>query len=196
MAEVPSTRILPPGAPAPDFALPDVDGETQSLADVRGPKGLVVAFLCNHCPFVIHLAKELGVFAATCEAKGIGFVGINANDVSRYPADSPEKMRAMMQTHHWTFPYLYDARQDVAHAYRAACTPDFYLFDAELKLTYCGQFDDSRPSNGKPVTGDSLRAAVNAVLQYEPPLAEQRPSSGCSIKWKPGNEPTWYGLGR
>jgi peroxiredoxin len=191
MAEVPSTRILPPGAPAPDFELPDVNGEIMTLNAVRGPKGLIVAFLCNHCPFVLHLARELSVFAATCEAKGIGFVGINANDVSRYPADSPEKMRAMVASYDWTFPYLYDATQATAHEYRGACTPDFYLFDADLHLTYCGQFDDSRPSNGKPVTGDSLRAAVNAVLQGEPPVADQRPSSGCNIKWKPGNEPKW-----
>lgn len=192
MAEVPSTFILPPGAPAPDFTLPDVLGETQTLADVRGPKGLVVAFLCNHCPFVLHLAKDLALFASICEAKGIGFVGINSNDVARYPADSPEKMREMVKTYGWEFPYLYDESQSVAQAYCAACTPDFYLFDADLKLTYCGQFDDSRPKNGKPVTGESLRAAVDAVLKGEPPLAHQQPSSGCNIKWKPGNEPRWF----
>ncbi len=193
MAEVPSTFILPPGAPAPDFSLPDVLGEVQTLADVRGPKGLVVAFLCNHCPFVLHLAKDLALFAETCEAKGVGFVGISSNDVSRYPADSPEKMRDMVKTHGWTFPYLYDESQAVAHAYCAACTPDFSVFDAELKLTYCGQFDDSRPKNGKPITGESLRAAVEAVLKSEPPLAHQQPSTGCNIKWKPGNEPKWFG---
>jgi peroxiredoxin len=192
MAEVPSTRILSPGDPAPEFKLPDVLGEVQTLADVRGPKGLVVAFLCNHCPFVLHLARELGTFAATGEAKGVGFVGINANDASRYPADSPEKMRDMVAQYDWTFPYLYDESQATAQAYRAACTPDFYLFDADLRLTYCGQFDDSRPNNGKPVTGASLRAAVEALLKQEPPLADQRPSTGCSIKWKPGNEPAWF----
>lgn len=191
MPEVPSTRILPIGAPAPDFSLPDVFGEAQTLKDVRGPKGLVVAFLCNHCPFVIHLAKDLALFAETCEAKGIGFVGISANDVARYPADSHEKMREMASSSGWTFPYLYDESQVTAHAYHAACTPDFYLFDSELRLTYCGQFDDSRPKNGTPVTGDSLRRAVDAVLKSESPLAEQRPSTGCSIKWKPGNEPRW-----
>ncbi len=191
MAEVPSTRILSPGVPAPEFELQDVHGETQTLADVRGPKGLVVAFLCNHCPFVLHLARELGTFAATCEAKGVGFVGINANDVSRYPADSPEKMREMVGKYDWTFPYLYDESQATAKAYSAACTPDFYLFDEDLRLTYCGQFDDSRPNNGKPVTGTSLRAAVEALLKQDPPLAEQHPSTGCSIKWKPGNEPSW-----
>jgi peroxiredoxin len=191
MAEVPSTRILPLGSPAPEFSLPDLNGEKQALADVRGPKGLIVAFVCNHCPFVLHMAKEIGIFAATCEAKGVGFAAINANDVSRYPADSPAKMRETAARYDWTFPYLYDETQATAQAYRAACTPDFYLFDAELRLTYCGQFDDSRPSNGKPVTGDSLRGAVEAVLKNEPPPADQRPSTGCSIKWKPGNEPEW-----
>lgn len=192
MAEVPSTRILPLGAPAPEFSLPDATGEVVTLADARGPKGLIVAFLCNHCPFVLHLAKDLSTFAATCEAKGIGFVGINANDVSRYPADSPEKMRAMVDQYGWTFPYLYDESQQVAQAYRAACTPDFYLFNADLALTYCGQFDDSRPKNGKPISGESLRLAVQAVLDGQPPIAEQRPSTGCNIKWKLGSEPTWF----
>jgi peroxiredoxin len=192
MAEVPSTRILSAGDPAPDFKLADVHGEMQTLADVRGPKGLAIAFLCNHCPFVLHLARELGTFAATCEAKGVGFVGINANDVSRYPADSPEKMREMIAKYDWTFPYLYDESQATAQAYRAACTPDFYLFDGDLRLTYCGQFDDSRPNNGKPVTGASLRAAVDALLKQQPPLSQQQPSTGCSIKWKPGNEPDWF----
>lgn len=193
MAEVPSTRILPLGAPAPDFSLPEpATGENVTLADVCEPKGLIVAFLCNHCPFVLHLAKHLGEFAAICEAKGIGFVGINSNDVSRYPADSPEKMQAMVKTYDWTFPYLYDETQSVAQDYRAACTPDFYVFDHERRLTYCGQFDDSRPKNGKPVTGDSLRAAVQALLDGSPPLTEQRPSTGCNIKWKPGKEPSWF----
>lgn len=192
MAEVPSTHLLPVGSPAPGFSLPDTQGEILTLEDVRGPKGLVVAFLCNHCPFVLHLADELGVFAATCEAKGIGFVAINSNDVSRHPADSPDKMRDMVAAHLWTFPYLYDESQAVAHAYCAACTPDFYVFDEHLALTYCGQFDDSRPTNGKPVTGGSLRSAVNAVLNGEPPPAEQRSSTGCNIKWKPGNEPRWF----
>ena len=192
MAEVPSSCILPLRSPAPDFALPDLLGEVQTLADVRGPRGVIIAFLCNHCPFVLHLARELGVFAATCEAKGLGFVGINANDVSRYPADRPEKMREMAAAHGWTFPYLYDETQATAQAYCAACTPDFYVFDADLRLAYCGQFDDSRPSNGRPVTGESLRLAAEAVLKGEAPSAGQRPSSGCNIKWKQGNEPRWF----
>jgi len=194
MAEVPSTRTLSPGSPAPAFSLKDGEGSVFTLADVRGPKGLVVAFLCNHCPFVIHLAKELGEFAATCEAKGVGFVGINANDIERYPADRPELMLKMAKDYRWTFPYLLDETQEVARAYYAACTPDFYVFDADLTLTYCGQFDGSRPKNREPITGDSLRQAVQAVIQGEPPPVEQRPSSGCNIKWKPGNEPAWWGV--
>jgi len=194
MAEVSSTHILPLGATAPDFVLREANGDKISLAEIREPKGLIVAFLCNHCPFVLHLAKALGEFAAMCEAKGIGFAGINSNDVSRYPADSPKKMVEMTERFDWSFPYLYDETQSVAHAYRAACTPDFFLFDGELKLTYCGQFDDSRPSNGKPVTGVDLKRAVDAVLAKQPPLTEQRPSSGCNIKWKVGNEPEWFRL--
>jgi peroxiredoxin len=192
MAEVCSTRTLAPGSPAPDFSLPDADDHLVFLSDVRGPKGLVVAFLCNHCPFVLHLADALADFADTCVAKGVGFVAINSNDVSRYPADSPARMREIQRAHHWTFPYLHDDSQSVAHAYFAACTPDFYLFDDALKLAYCGQFDDSRPGNGKPVTGADLGAAVSAMLAKQPPPSPQRPSSGCSIKWKRGNEPAWF----
>ncbi len=183
---------MEPGAIAPDFSLPDGNGQILRRDEVRGPKGLIVAFLCNHCPFVIHLAKELGIFAATCEAKGIGFVGINSNDIARYPADSPDKMIEMAKIHDWIFPYLLDETQSVAQAYHAACTPDFYLFDADLKLTYCGQFDDSRPRNGKPVNGTDLRLAVQAILDHNPPLSPQRPSTGCNIKWRPGNEPEWF----
>ena len=192
MAEVTSTRALAASSSAPDFSLPDAEGHLVFLSDVRGPNGLVVAFLCNHCPFVLHLARALADFADTCVAKGVGFVGINSNDVARYPADSPAKMREMQRTHRWAFPYLHDDSQGIAHAYFAACTPDFYLFDADLKLVYCGQFDDSRPGNGKPVTGADLGAAVAAMLAKQPPLSLQRPSSGCNIKWRPGNEPAWF----
>lgn len=192
MAEVPSTRTLTAGSIAPDFSLPDGRGRVLSRDGVRGPKGLVVAFLCNHCPFVLHLAREIGVVAATCEAKGIGFVGINSNDVTRYPADSPEKMLEMESAYGWEFPYLYDETQAVAQAYFAACTPDFYVFDESLMLAYCGQFDDSRPNNGKPVTGRDLRQAVEAVLKHEAAIEPQFPSSGCNIKWKPGMEPAWF----
>jgi peroxiredoxin len=184
--------MLSLGALAPDFVLPDGTGQEFTRDEIVGPEGLIVAFLCNHCPFVLHLARELGIFASTCEAKGVGFVGINANDVSRYPADSPKQMVATAQRYDWSFPYLYDESQEVAQSYCAACTPDFFLFDPELRLTYCGQFDDSRPSNGKPITGGDLRRAMNAMLKGDPPVAPQRPSSGCNIKWKPGKEPAWF----
>lgn len=193
MAEVASTRTLPHGSACPEFSLPDASGHALTLNDVRGPKGLVVAFLCNHCPFVVHLAPALADFADNCLAKGVGFVGINSNDVVRYPADRPEKMHEMQRIHHWSFPYLHDDTQAVAHAYFAACTPDFYLFDDSMKLTYCGQFDDSRPGNGRPVTGASLASAITAMLAKLPPVSPQYPSSGCSIKWKPGNEPPKHG---
>lgn len=192
MSEVLSTFSLPLGASAPDFALPDAAGKSHTLAQVRGPKGLVVAFLCNHCPFVIHLAPSLGSQAAEWGELGVGFVGINANDVERYPADRPELMVKTAQQHRWGFPYLYDATQEVARAYAAACTPDFYLFDADLRLVYCGQYDASRPGNGKPVTGSDLQRAIEAMLAGQGPVAEQRPSSGCNIKWKPGNEPSYF----
>lgn len=189
MAEVPSTRILPLGSTAPEFELPDASGQLWTLDDVRGPRGLLVMFVCNHCPFVVHLAPALADFARELDGQGIGVVAINSNDLEKYPADAPEKMLEFAAARGWTFPYLVDATQEVAHAYVAACTPDFYLFDGELKLAYCGQFDSSRPKNSQPVTGTDLREAVRALLAGEPPLAEQRPSSGCNIKWKPGNEP-------
>lgn len=184
--------MLPLGAKAPEFALPDGRGKIHTLAQLRGTRGLVVAFLCNHCPFVIHLARDLAVFAEACKAREIGFVGINANDVERYPADHPQKMLEMEDRFGWSFPYLYDQTQQMAQSYGAACTPDFYLFNEHLELTYCGQFDDSRPGKGVEVTGKDLRAAVEAMLTGKPPLAIQLPSSGCNIKWKPGREPLWF----
>jgi len=193
MAEVPSTRTLALGCAAPDFALPDASGSTFSLADVRGAKGLVVAFACNHCPFVVHLAEAMGNLADESRARGMGFVAINSNDSSRYPADAPDKMPAFAAASGWHFPYLVDAEQSVAHAYFAACTPDFYVFDAALRLTYCGQLDGSRPRNGKAVTAEDLRRAIDAAVAGDPPLADQRPSTGCSIKWKPGNAPAYFG---
>jgi thiol-disulfide isomerase/thioredoxin len=192
MAEVPSTRILPLTAAAPAFSLPDASGASHSLESVAGSNGTVVMFVCNHCPFVIHLADAIGQLAADYSAKGIGFVAINSNDLERYPADAPEKMGPFAEAHGWKFPYLVDESQSVAKDYVAACTPDFYAFDAELKLTYCGQFDDSRPGNAKSVTGNDLRKALDALLAKEGPLPEQRPSSGCNIKWKPGQEPEHF----
>ncbi len=192
MAEVPSTRTLPLGSPAPAFLLPDAEGRVVSLEDVRRPGGLVVAFVCNHCPFVVLLAQEIGRFATECSGLGMGFVAVNPNDAQRYPADAAEKMPGFAQKSGWHFPYLVDAGQEVAKAYFAACTPDFYVFDQDLKLTYCGQFDGARPGNGRPVTGEDLRRAVDAVMAGGPPLAMQRPSTGCSIKWKPGSEPEYF----
>lgn len=193
MAEVSSTRTLAPGSLAPDFVLPDAVGTMHRLADIRGPRGLVVAFVCNHCPFVIHLARQLGEFATAAANDGFGIVAINSNDVARYPQDAPGRMAEFAAASGWAFPYLFDEDQSVAKAYVAACTPDFYVFDGDLKLTYCGQFDDSRPKNGKPVTGHDLRRALDAVMLNQPPLSSQRPSSGCNIKWKPGGEPPWLG---
>jgi len=193
MAEVTSTRSLTLGATAPDFCLPDPSGREHWLSEVRGPAGLVVAFVCNHCPFVVHLADAVGDFAREAATQGVGFVAINSNNAERYPADAPGRMPAFASEHGWGFPYLVDEDQGVAQAYFAACTPDFYLFDAQLKLSYCGQFDPSRPKNGVKPTGETLRAALKAMLAGDPPLASQPPSSGCNIKWKPGNEPAWFG---
>lgn len=192
MAEVPSTRALAIGSVAPEFELPDATGRLHTLDDVRGPRGLLVMFVCNHCPFVVHLANALAAFARELDGQGIGVVAINSNDVANYPADAPEKMVEFVGRHGWDFPYLLDDSQAVAHAYVAACTPDFYLFDGALGLYYCGQFDASRPRNNLPVTGADLRAAVTSLLAGEPPSAPQRPSSGCNIKWKPGNEPEHF----
>lgn len=193
MAEVPSTRTLKLGSPAPDFDLPDGSGQRFTLADVRGPRGLVVAFVCNHCPFVVHLARQFAVSASVAKEQDFGVVAISSNDVRRYPQDGPEKMVEFAKANAWTFPYLFDEDQSVAKKYFAACTPDFYLFDGNLKLTYCGQFDDSRPKNGKPITGRDLRRALDAVIFGHPPISPQQPSSGCSIKWKPGGEPAYFG---
>ena len=184
MAETPSTRILPLGSHAPEFELSDASGEIFTLDDVRGPRGLMVMFVCNHCPYVVHLAPALAAFAKEAEALGVGIVAINSNDAGKYPADAPDKMPEFTAKHGWTFPYLVDASQDVARAYVAACTPDFYLFDGELRLTYCGQFDTARPKNSEPVTGADLRAAMQQMLDGGPPLERQIPSTGCGIKWK------------
>jgi len=190
MAEVPSTFLLKPGAPAPDFTLPDFAGRPHSLSELTaGKKGLLVAFVCNHCPFVIHLAPALGAFAARVAADGIATVAISSNDAVRYPADAPEKMATFATASGWHFPYLYDESQEVARAYAAACTPDFYLFDSEGRLAYAGQFDDSRPGKDDSPTGSDLAAAVENLLSGRATPEPWYPSSGCSIKWKPGAEP-------
>jgi thiol-disulfide isomerase/thioredoxin len=192
MARTPSTMMLELGAPAPDFSLPEpATGKTVSLADCRGARGLLVIFMCNHCPYVKHIRHTLAEFAREYQPKGLKIVGINSNDVANYPDDSPEKMIAEVRAINYPFPYLYDETQQVAKAYRAACTPDLYLFDADGKLVYRGQFDASRPGNNLPVTGADLRAAVDALLAGRPISPDQKPSLGCNIKWKPGNEPDY-----
>ncbi|HUF76109.1 MAG TPA: thioredoxin family protein [Longimicrobiales bacterium] len=193
MARVPST-MSPLGTAAPDFTLPEpATGRTISLGDFDDAPGLLVAFLSNHCPFVKHLADELGRFSRQYEGKGLVIVGICANDVSTHPDDSPERMVEEAERRGYAFPYLFDESQEVAKAYGAACTPDFFLYDRDRALVYRGQFDSSRPSTDVPVTGDDLRAACDAVLAGEPPSPEQQPSVGCNIKWKAGNAPAWFG---
>lgn len=179
--------MLPLGTIAPDFSLPDtVSGKTVSLHDVVGEKGLVVMFLCNHCPYVIHVNPEIVRVANDYLPKGIGFVGISSNDVEKYPDDAPGKMKIHAEKNGYPFAYLYDETQAVAKAYDAACTPDFYVFDKDLRLVYRGRLDDSRPRSGNPLTGRDLRAALDAVLEGREVPAVQYPSAGCNIKWKAG----------
>lgn len=184
--------MLSLGAEAPDFSLPDLDGTLVSLADYQDAPALLVMFICNHCPFVKHVASELARLGRDYADRGVAIVGINANDVENYADDSPEKMREEAKRQGYTFPYLYDETQGVAKAYRAACTPDFFLFDGNRRLVYRGQLDSSRPGSGVPVTGEDLRAALDAVLAGKPVPAEQRASIGCNIKWKPGGEPDYF----
>lgn len=190
MAAVQST-MLPLGTPAPTFALPDPSGRLWSLDDFAGTPVLVVAFLCNHCPYVKHVRHRLAEVAAELQAQGAAFIAINSNDVEAYPEDAPEAMARESAEIGYPFPYVFDEAQEVAKAYRAACTPDFYVFDADRCLVYRGQFDDSRPGSAVPVTGDDLQGAVTAALDGRVPDVDQRPSLGCSIKWRPGDEPAW-----
>ncbi len=192
MARTPST-MLPLGTKAPDFSLVNVDGRTVSLADFDGAPALLVVFMCNHCPFVKHLAGALASFAHEYMQKKVAVVGISSNDVANFPADSPEQMVHEAEDQGYSFPYLYDETQEVAKAYCAACTPDFFLFDRDRRLVYRGQFDSSRPDNGLPITAADLRAAVDAVLADKKPSEKQMPSIGCNIKWKAGNEPDYFG---
>jgi peroxiredoxin len=184
--------MLPLGTQAPDFELPNVDGRMVGLAEAAGPRGTVVMFICNHCPFVKHVADHLAMVARDYASRGIGFVAISSNDVAAHPADSPEQMVREAEDRGYLFPYLYDETQEVAKAYHAACTPDFYLFDAERKLAYRGQLDSSRPGNDLPVTGSDLREAIDALLAGRPPRDDQKPSIGCNIKWKAGHEPPYF----
>ncbi|NLS90966.1 MAG: thioredoxin family protein [Planctomycetaceae bacterium] len=187
-----ASTMLPLGAKAPDFSLPDLDGTLVSLADYQDAPALLVMFICNHCPFVKHVAPELAKLGRDYADRGVAIVAINANDVENYAADSPERMREEAKRQGYTFPYLYDETQKVAKAYRAACTPDFFLFDGSRRLVYRGQLDASRPGSGVPVTGEDLRAALDAVLAGKPVPAEQRASIGCNIKWKSGGEPDYF----
>jgi peroxiredoxin len=198
VTRTPST-MLSLGTEAPDFRLPAVSlpdgtagGKEVALSDFEAAPALLVAFICNHCPFVQHVAGELAALSKDLPARGVAMVAISSNDAAAYPADSPEAMAEEAARQGWAFPYLYDEDQSVAAAYRAACTPDLFLFDGDRRLAYRGQLDASRPGNGLPVTGADLRAAVAAVLAGEPVAEDQRPSLGCNIKWKPGNEPEWF----
>ncbi len=184
MARTPTTQI-PLGFTAPDFSLPDsVSGKTLTLSDIKGNKATVVMFTCNHCPFVKHVSTGLVELANDYISKEIGFVAISSNDVKNYPEDRPELMKKLALEEAYPFPYLYDESQDVAKAYTAACTPDFSIFDANLKCVYRGQLDDSRPGNDIPVTGKDIRAALDAILNNKPISQDQKPSIGCNIKWK------------
>lgn len=189
-----NSTMLPLGTKAPDFSLVSVDGVSYSRDDFADAKALLVIFMCNHCPYVIHVADHIATLANEYQSKGVAVVGISSNDVSSYPQDSPEQMVHEAEARGYTFPYLYDETQEVAIAYRAACTPDFYVFDGEQKLVYRGQMDDSRPrtDNPKPVTGADLRAALDAVLAGEPVDENQIPSLGCNIKWIDGKEPDYF----
>ncbi len=187
-----ASTMLPLGTSAPDFSLPDAEGKKVSLSDFSDAPAVLVIFLCNHCPFVKHIADGLAKLAGDYQEKGVAVVGINSNDADNYPDDSPAKMAEEIALRGYTFPYLVDETQQVAKAYRAACTPEFYLFDSNHQLFYRGQLDSSRPGNGVPVTGEDLRAALDVLLAGEPMPEEQRPSIGCNIKWKEGNEPDYF----
>jgi peroxiredoxin len=194
MAATAST-MLPLGTAAPDFHLPDATGHLVSRDDFAGSSALLVMFLCNHCPYVKHVAEEVVRLAREYQARGVGVVAISSNDVAQYPEDGPARMAEVAAAMGATFPYLYDETQAVAKAYHAACTPDFFLFTADRRLAYRGQLDGARPGNDVPVNGHDLRAALDAVVAGMPVPEPQRPSLGCSIKWKPGNEPDYVAPG-
>ena len=187
-----NSTMLPLGTKAPDFRLPDTAGKMVSLADFESATALLVVFMCNHCPYVKHIRTGLAQLARDYMTRGVSIVGISSNDVENYPQDSPQKMAEEAKAAGYTFPYLYDETQAVAKAYRAACTPDLYLFDGEQRLAYRGQVDDSRPGNNVPVTGKDLRVALDALLAGKPVPPNQKASIGCNIKWKPGNEPEYF----
>lgn len=185
------SEMLELGTLAPEFSLPDPDGVMNSLGD--GKQAYLVMFICNHCPFVVHVRDELAHLGRDYLSKAVAIVAISSNDVATHPADGPQQMKEEAAKNGYEFPYLYDESQEVAKAYRAACTPDFFLFDSDRKLVYRGQLDDSRPSNDVPVTGKDLRSALDALLNGNPVPDEQKPSIGCNIKWSPGNAPDYFG---
>jgi peroxiredoxin len=192
MALTPST-MLELGTKAPDFSLLDVNtNKTVTLSDFQACPALLVMFICNHCPYVKHVREGLALLTSEYLGRGVGIVGISSNDVVTHPADGPREMAQEAIQAGYRFPYLFDETQKVAHAYHAACTPDFFLFDGQQRLVYRGQMDDSRPGNGIPVTGKDLRAAMEAVLAHQPVGKDQRPSIGCNIKWRAGNEPSYF----
>ncbi len=178
------SKMLPLGTVAPDFQLLDTrTGKQASLQELKSTVGTVIMFICNHCPYVKHIQKKLVEVVHTYQKKGIAFIAINSNDIKKYPADSPQNMHKEAETYHYTFPYLYDETQAVAKAYQAACTPDFYLFDAAMTCVYRGRFDDATPGNGQPITGKELTQALDAILANKPINQDQKPSMGCNIKW-------------
>jgi peroxiredoxin len=187
-----NSTMLPLGTKAPDFSLPDTSGKMISSSDFKDSPALVVVFMCNHCPYVKHIRSGLAQLARDYAARKVAVIGISSNDATNYPADSPGKMAEEAKSAGYVFPYLYDETQEVAKAYRAACTPDIFLFDQNHKLVYRGQFDESRPGNGVPVTGKDLRLALDSVLGSKPVSGNQKASIGCNIKWKPGNEPDYF----
>lgn len=189
-----TSTMLPLGTKAPEFHLPEVvSGKTTSLSTFADKKALLIMFICRHCPFVKHVQKELAQLGRDYFTSDLGIIAISANDAKNYPDDAPDSLKAFVTEQGFTFTLCYDENQETAKAYTAACTPDFFVFDQQRKLVYRGQLDDSRPSNGKPVTGADLRAAINAVLAGKPVTDEQKPSVGCNIKWKPGNAPSYFG---
>jgi peroxiredoxin len=192
MVQTPST-MLALGTPLPEFSLPDPDGNVVSTDDYADAPAIVVAIICNHCPYVKLIKEEFTSFAAEAQKKGVAVVAVSANDVEKYPDDSPAAMKADAEKYGYTFPYLYDELQEVAKAFQAACTPEFYLFDGDRTLVYRGQFDDARPNNGITPTGRDLRQALNAVLEGHDVDQNQIPAVGCNVKWKPGNEPDYVG---
>ena len=191
MVRTPSTMV-DLATKAPTFLLPDPSGKMHALDDRPDAKAYLVMFICNHCPFVIHLKDALAQFGRDYANRGLAIYAINSNDVANYPADAPDKMAEMARDTGFNFPYLFDETQEVAKAYKAACTPDFFLYDGSQSLVYRGQFDDSRPGNGKPIDGKDLRNAADAVLNDAPVSPDQKHSIGCNIKWKPGQEPNYF----